>query len=92
MNFFNNGWFLEMDRLTNHEEHEDARRFLKIIMNSFFVPFVTFVVKLFGMLTLIRPNARFAIYSVARFPMPALKIRPAKLNDESGHNKMGMPS
>jgi len=35
-----------MDQLPNHEEHEDAQRLLKIIMNSFFVLFVNFVVKL----------------------------------------------
>jgi hypothetical protein len=51
LNFFNNGWFLKMDRLTNHEEHGDAQSFLKIIMNSFPVPFVIYVVKLLGVLT-----------------------------------------
>jgi hypothetical protein len=40
--FFNNGWFPKMERLPNHEVHKD---FL-IIVNSFFVPFVNFVVKL----------------------------------------------
>jgi hypothetical protein len=39
-----------MKRLPNHEEHEDARRFLKINMDSFFVSFVTFVVKLLSVL------------------------------------------